>query len=98
VAMAALGSRTRAGGFLGLLAVLALPELLSPWTAAWLPYGWHELTSIPAALAAVRAGVAAPAAMAVPMARALAGLAAVVALSLVVIAARVRHMDTQGAT
>jgi len=98
VAMAAVGSRTRAGGFLALVAVLALPELLSPWTAAWLPHGWHELTSIPAALAAVRAGVAAPAAMAVPMARALAGLAAVVAVSLVVVAARVRRMDAQGAS
>ncbi len=94
VAMAALGSRTRSGGLLTLVAVLALPELVSPWTAGWLPRGWHELTSIPAALAAVRAGVAAPAAMAVPMARALAGLAAVVALSLVVIAARVRRTET----
>jgi hypothetical protein len=96
VAMAALGSRTRRGGFLALLAVLGLPELLSPWTATLLPRGWHELTSIPAALSAVRAGVAAPAAMAVPMARALAGLAAVVALSFVVIAARVRQTDAQG--
>jgi hypothetical protein len=76
--------------------VLVLPELFSRWTAAWLPRGWHELTSIPAALAAVRAGVAAPAAMGVPMARALAGLAAVVALSLLVIFARVRHTDAQG--
>ena len=51
------------GGALALLAVLALPELLSPWTATpLLPRGWHELTSIPAALAAVRAGVMAPAA------------------------------------
>jgi len=96
VAMAALGSRTRSGGFLTLLAVLAVPELLSPWTSALLPHGWHELTSIPAALAAVRAGVAAPAVMAVPMARALAGLAAVVAASLVVIAARVRRTNVQG--
>ena len=98
VAMAALGSRTRRGGFLALLAVLALPELLSPWTATLLPRGWHELTSIPAALAAVRAGVAAPSAMAVPMARALAGLAAVVALSFVVIAARVRQTDARDTT
>jgi len=93
VAMATLGSRTRAGRLLTLLAVLALPELLSPWTGALLPHGWHELRSIPAALAAVRAGVVAPTAMAVPMARALAGLAAVVAVSLVVIAARVRRTE-----
>ena len=97
VAMATLGARTRSGGFLLLVAVLAVPELLSRWTALWLPQGWHELTSIPAALAAVRAGVAAPSVMAVPMARALAGLAAVVALALVVIAARVRQTGVQGA-
>jgi hypothetical protein len=95
--MAALGSRTRGGGLLLLLVVLALPEVLAPWTSALLPRGWHELTSIPAALSAVRAGVAAPAAMAVPMVRALAGLAAVVAVSLVVIAARVRRTDAPGA-
>ncbi|HEY3821076.1 MAG TPA: hypothetical protein VGL81_28120 [Polyangiaceae bacterium] len=97
VAMATLGARTRSGGLLTLLAVLALPELVSPWTSALLPRGWHELTSIPAALAAVRAGVAAPAAMAGSMARGLAGLAAVVALSLVVIAARVRRAEGRGA-
>ena len=96
VAMATLGSRTRAGGLVTLVAVLVLPELLSPWTSALLPRGWHELTSIPAALSAVRAGVAAPATMAGSMARALAGLAAVVAISLVVIAARVRRADMQG--
>jgi hypothetical protein len=96
VTMAALGSHTRSGGFFTLLAVLVLPELFSRWTVAWLPRGWHELTSIPAALAAVRAGVVAPAAMGVPMARAFAGLAAVVALSLLVIFARVRHTDAQG--
>jgi hypothetical protein len=95
VAMAALGARTRVGGYLTLLAVLALPELLAPWTGTLLPRGWHELTSIPAALAAVRAGVASPSAMAAPMARALAGLAAVVALSLVVVVARVRWAESE---
>ncbi len=55
VAMAALGARTRAGGYFTLLGVLALPELVSPLTATFLPSGWDELTSIPAAIAAVRA-------------------------------------------
>jgi hypothetical protein len=91
VAMAALGARTRAGGYFTLLAVLVVPELASPVTSALLPHGWHELTSIPAALAAVRAGVASPGTMGASMARALAGLAAVVAASLVVVAARVRR-------
>jgi hypothetical protein len=96
LAMAALGARTRAGGYVSLLAVLVVPELLAPWTSTLLPRGWDELTSVPAALAAVRAGVTSPGTMAAPLARALAGLAAVVALSLVVVAARVRHGDAEG--
>ena len=72
-----------------------MPELLAPWTAWLLPGGWHELTSVPAALAAVRAGVAAPMEGAEPLARALAGLVAVVAMSLVVVAARVHPGRTE---
>ncbi len=96
VAMAALGARTRAGGYFALLAVLALPEILAPWTVAFLPPGWHELTSIPAALTAVRAGVASPSTAGVHMARALAALMAVIAASLAVVLARVR-VRTEGA-
>jgi hypothetical protein len=97
VAMALLGVRRRAGGFFLLLAVLGLPELMAPWTAELLPPGWRELTSIPAALAAVRAGVLAPGAMAAPMVRAVAALAAIVAPSLLVVVARTRRGD-QGET
>jgi hypothetical protein len=93
VAMASLGARTRAGGYFTLLAVLVVPELLSPWTSALLPRGWHELTSIPAALSAVRSGIAYPPVGTAHLARALAGLAAVVAVSLVVVAARVVQRD-----
>jgi hypothetical protein len=95
IAMATLGARTRAGGYLSLLAVLVVPELLAPWTASLLPSGWHELTSVPAALAAVRAGVASPVEGAEPLARAVAGLVAVVAMSLVVVAARVHPGKTE---
>jgi hypothetical protein len=95
IAMAMLGARTQAGGYLSLLAVLVVPELLAPWTASLLPSGWYELTSVPAALAAVRAGVAAPAEGAASLARALAGLVAVVAMSLVVVAARAHPGRTE---
>jgi hypothetical protein len=88
VALAALGTRTRAGGYFTLLAVLVLPELVSPWTRALLPSGWGELTSIPAALSAVRAGVLAPSLAGAPAARALAELSAIALLSLVVVRAR----------
>jgi hypothetical protein len=96
VALATLGSRSRSGGYVALLAVLVVPELLAGWTAALLPPGWHELTSIPEALAAVRNGVAHPVLAGVHAARAVAGLAAVVAIALLAIAAqaaRAREAD-----
>jgi hypothetical protein len=94
VAMATLGGRSRAGGYLAFLAVLALPELLASWTGALLPDGWHELTSIPAALAAVRSGVAAPIVNGAQLARALAALSAVVALAIASMTIRVRRSDS----
>jgi hypothetical protein len=93
VAIAALGARTRAGGYLSLLAVLVVPELRAPFTRRLLPPGWHELTSIPAALAAVRSGVAHPVLAGVHAARGLAGLLAVVAMALLVVAVRARASD-----
>jgi hypothetical protein len=93
VAMATLGARTRAGGYLTLVAVLVVPELLAGATEQWLPRGWGELTSLPAALAAVRAGVAHPVLLGAHAARALAALAAVVALSSLVVAARAYAPD-----
>ncbi len=93
VAMAALGARTRAGGYLSLLAVLVVPELLAGFTGRLLPRGWHELTSIPEALAAVRTAVAHPVLTGAHGARGLAGLLAVIALALLVVAARVRTAD-----
>jgi hypothetical protein len=96
VALATLGARTRAGGYLGLVAVLAVPELASPWTSQLLPRGWTELTSIPAALAAI-GDVFSSRAAALHSARAVAGLVAVIAAALVVVAARFRPVDEKGA-
>jgi|HubBroStandDraft_6_1064221.scaffolds.fasta_scaffold331048_2 hypothetical protein len=89
VAMAALGGRSRAGGYATLLAVLVVPELLGPWTGALLPKGWRELTSIPAALEAVRAGVQFAGPALLHAARAAVALVAIVAASLVLVHARV---------
>jgi hypothetical protein len=91
VGMATLGGRSRSRGYLAFLAVLVVPELLSPWTAAHLPAGWHELTSIPAALAAVRVGIGSPGSHAGPLARALAALGAVSALSFALVVGRARR-------
>jgi hypothetical protein len=95
VAMATLGARTKAGGYLGLLAVVVVPELLAPWTTKLLPRGWHELTSIPAALEALATGFGGVD-DAVHFARALTGLAALVAASLVVVAARMPDVHGRG--
>jgi hypothetical protein len=96
VSMAALAGQTRAGGYLALLAVLVAPELLAPWTRRLLPAGWYELTSIPAALEAVRTGVQSTSVAGEHMARAAVGLAAVVAVSLVVVRARLSDVDAAG--
>jgi hypothetical protein len=96
VAMAALGARTRAGGYLTLLAVLILPEAIESYTARILPPGWHELTSIPAALEAVRGAVLLPHSSPAA-ARAAAGLAGVVLASFALALARVpRAEDAAG--
>jgi hypothetical protein len=57
LAMAALGARSRAGGYLFLVFVLVVPELLSPVTSALVPPGFRDLTSIPDALRVVRAAL-----------------------------------------
>jgi|HubBroStandDraft_1064217.scaffolds.fasta_scaffold29762_2 hypothetical protein len=97
VALAALGARSRGGGYAVLLAVVVLPELIAPWTSALLPHGWFELTSIPAALDAVATGAASPARAAMHLARAIAMLAAVVGVSLVVVAAQVSRVNVRDA-
>jgi hypothetical protein len=89
LAMATLGGRSRSGGYAWLLVVLVVPELLAPWTRDALPRGWHELTSIPAALEAIRSGVQAAGPAVVHAARAAVGLVAVVAASLVVVRTRI---------
>ncbi len=97
VAMATLGGRSRSLGYLAFLGVLVLPELLSRWTATLLPAGWHELTSIPAALDAVREGVVAPVSHGARLARAVAAICGVSAFCFVVAVARVRREEREEA-
>jgi hypothetical protein len=88
VAMATLGAVPRGRGYAWLLLVLVVPELLAPWTKGLLPPGWKELTSIPAALEAVRRGVQVAGPAIAHALRAVTALAAVIAASLLVIRAR----------
>jgi hypothetical protein len=54
VALAALGPRGRASGYLYLLSVLVFPALVAPWTGQLVPDEWSELVSIPGALDGLR--------------------------------------------
>jgi len=58
LALAAIGGRSRAGGYVGLLALLVLPELVERWTSALVPSEWTDLLSVPSALAALRSALA----------------------------------------
>jgi hypothetical protein len=97
VCMAALGARSRSAGYLSLLAILLLPEAAARWTYALLPRGWHELTSIPAALEAVQQGVMAPQTAGFSMARAIAALAALTVVSIAVVHTRIPRIEGGGA-
>ena len=94
VAMAALGARTRVGGYLVLLALVALPEIAAPWTSSLLPEGWSELTSIPAALDAIRSGVASPGSAGPSAVRALAALTLVAGGCVLAVIARMPRLDS----
>lgn len=59
IAFATLGPRSRGGGYLALLLVLIVPDLLSSKLDAVLPSGVAEVCAIPSALAALRASIGA---------------------------------------
>jgi hypothetical protein len=87
LAVASLGGRSRALGYLVFVAVLCLPELASPWTRTVLPREWTELTSIPDALNTLHSPESFGS-----LVRALSGLMAVVVCSGAVVALRARHL------
>jgi hypothetical protein len=57
LALAALGARTRFGGYLTLLAIVVLPELVLGVLGDAVPREVAELCSVPSALGALRAGL-----------------------------------------
>ena len=54
VSLAALGARNRAGGYLVLLALFGLPEMLSSFTGTLVPRAWAGLVSLPGMLTTMR--------------------------------------------
>lgn len=57
VSIAALGARSRAGGYFTLLLIVVIPDWLSGWTERLLP-SWKDVLSIPGALAVLRDTIA----------------------------------------
>jgi hypothetical protein len=98
VALATLGARSRVGGYLALVFVLVLPELLQGWVTSILPEGWGELASIPGALGALRASLLPWVADPLRFTRALAVLALVVALALLVVRGQLARFDREPAS
>lgn len=58
IAFAALGARSRVGGYFFLLFVIVLPELFAGLLSGWLPDALLEVIAIPSALAALRSALA----------------------------------------
>jgi hypothetical protein len=98
LALAALGARSRAGGYLWLLGVLLVPELVSRWTEDILPDAWRDFTSIPGALGALRVSLMPPGVDAARLGRAVVVLGAVVFVSLFVVRAQLARIDREGAS
>jgi hypothetical protein len=96
VAFAALGARSRAGGYLWLLTVLVLPEAVSGLTGRLVPHEWSDLVSIPRALAALRAAVAPPGFDGARGARALAVIVLVAIAATAAARAQLARADTPG--
>ncbi len=81
IALATLGARNRASGYVYLLSVLVIPALVADWTGQLVPDDWSELVSVPGALDALRESI-----LAVDAPRA---LRAIVVLALVTVLASV---------
>jgi hypothetical protein len=94
LAMAALGARSRAGGYVVLLAILVVPELAEPWTRAIAPEAIGDVLGVPAALASLRASVSAPLDVA-RLARAACVLAALAAVCFAMVRAEIARVDAE---
>jgi hypothetical protein len=85
IALATLGARSRAGGYVWLLVVLVLPELFERWTVSVLPDSWGELVSVPSALAALKGSLMPPGVDVARCARACVVLALMTAVAILVV-------------
>jgi hypothetical protein len=92
IALATLGARSRAGGYLSLVAVLILPELLRPWLSHAVP-DWGDLLSLPGALSALRLALMPPGWKPELFARAAFVLAVAAAVAVAAVRAEIARVD-----
>jgi len=83
VAFAALGARSRMGGYLFLLGIVVLPEMLASVLSGIVPESITEVLAIPSALATLRASIAPGTVNPLRFVRALVALAIVVGIATV---------------
>ncbi len=95
LALAAIGGRSRAGGYVGLLVLLVLPEMLERWTSALVPSEWTDLLSVPSALAALRSSLASQEIDAARFARAACVVVAFAALCFALARAEIARVDAE---
>ncbi len=97
IAMAALGARSRAGGYAWLVGILVLPELVAGWTGAILPPAWGRVLSIPSALSTLRSSLMPSGFDAAAFARAFAVLAVVCAFALIFVHHQLARVESETA-
>lgn len=97
IAMAALGARSRAGGYAWLVAILLLPELLAGWTGAVLPEAWSSVLSIPGALTTLESSLMPSEVDVAALARSLVVLAAVAAFALIFVHNQLARVESETA-
>jgi hypothetical protein len=94
MALAALGARSRPGGFLRFSGILVLPVLIQSWTSSLVPAIWGDLLSVPSAMDALRASLLPPGLDGARLARAALALAAFGAVAFVVLLAEIAALDS----
>ncbi len=93
LSLASIGGRSRGGGYLGLLVLLVVPELIERWTSALVPDEWGGLLSVPSALAALRASLTSPELDAATFVRAACVVLAFAALCFALVRTEIARID-----
>jgi hypothetical protein len=95
MSLAALGARSRPGGFLRFLAIVVGPMFVESWTSALVPAGWGDVLSVPSALGALRASLLPAGFDGARLTRAALVLAAFAAISFVLVLAEIAALDAE---